>query len=152
MKLDTADRDILRLLQTNSQLTMKELSEQVNLSITPIHERIRKLEKSGHIDRYVALLNRKKMGKALLVYCNVTLDKQRRESFEEFNEAVKRMPEVMECCVVSGNFDYLLKVVAEDMEDYNNFYQQNLSVLQSVQHISSFFVMSEIKSTTQLPV
>ena len=117
-----------------------------------MHDRIRKLEREGYIDRYVALLNRRKLGKMLVVYCHVTLDKQRKESFEEFNETIAKLPEVLECSVVSGNFDYLLKVVAEDVEGYNTFYQQNLSVLKSVLHISSFFVMSEVKSTTELPI
>lgn len=149
---DTVDRTILRLLQSNSQLTIKEIASQINLSITPVHDRIRKLEREGYIDRYVALLNRRKLGKMLVVYCHVTLDKQRKESFEEFNETIAKLPEVLECSVVSGNFDYLLKVVAEDVEGYNTFYQQNLSVLKSVLHISSFFVMSEVKSTTELPI
>ena len=152
MNLDATDLNILRMLQANSQLTIKELAASINLSITPVHDRIRKLEREGYIERYVALLNRKKLGKSLVVYCNVTLDKQRKESFEEFNRAIAQLPEVLECSVVSGTFDYLLKVVADNVESYNTFYQQNLSVLESVSHISSFFVMSEIKSTTEIPV
>lgn len=152
MSPDSTDLNILRLLQSNSQLTIKEVASAIHLSITPVHDRIRKLEREGYIERYVALLNRRKMGKSLIVFCNVTLDKQRRESFEEFNEAVLRMPEVLECSVVSGSFDYLLKVVANNVEDYNEFYQQNLAVLKSVSHISSFFVMSEVKNTTQIPI
>lgn len=152
MNLDAIDLTILKLLQADSQQTIKEIAGAINLSITPVHDRIRKLERSGYIARYVALLDRKKLGKSLIVYCNVTLDKQRRESFEEFNAAVLRMPEVLECSVVSGSFDYLLKVVADDVETYNDFYQNNLSVLKSVLHISSFFVMSEVKSTTEIPI
>ncbi|GHB65105.1 Lrp/AsnC family transcriptional regulator [Persicitalea jodogahamensis] len=152
MALDTTDLSILNKLQANAQLTTKEIAAAVNLSVTPVHDRIRKLERAGYIERYVALLNRKKLGKSLVVYCNVTLDKQRKESFEEFNAAVSRLPEVLECSVVSGSFDYLLKVIANDVEAYNAFYQQNLSVLQSVLHISSFFVMSEVKSTTEIPI
>lgn len=152
MSPDATDLTILRLLQANSQLTIKEIASRINLSITPVHDRIRKLEREGYIDRYVALLNRKKLGKSLVVYCNVTLDKQRKESFEEFNATVSQLPEVVECSVVSGNFDYLLKVIAVDVEGYNTFYQQNLSVLKSVSHISSFFVMSEVKRTTELPL
>jgi Lrp/AsnC family transcriptional regulator, leucine-responsive regulatory protein len=152
MPLDSTDKKILSLLQQDAQLTMKELASRINLSVTPVHDRIRKLEREGYIEKYVCLLNRRRLGQSLLVYCNVTLDKQRKESFEEFNAAVSGMPEVLECCVVSGNFDYLLKVVVTDVEAYNQFYQQKLSVLNSVLHISSFFVMSEVKSTTQLPL
>ncbi|WP_247235203.1 Lrp/AsnC family transcriptional regulator [Telluribacter sp. SYSU D00476] len=152
MHLDATDKKILGLLQNNAQLTMKEIASRINLSLTPVHDRIRKLEREGYIEKYVCLLSRRRLGKSLLVYCNVTLDKQRKESFEEFNAAISSMPEVLECCVVSGNFDYLLKVVANDVEAYNQFYQQKLSVLNSVLHISSFFVMSEVKSTTELPL
>lgn len=152
MGLDNIDLNLLRLIQASSRLTVKELANAVNLSITPVHDRIKKMENDGYIDRYVAILNRRKLGKLLVVYCNVTLDKQRKESFEEFNKAISILPEVVECSVVSGNFDYLLKVIANDVEAYNQFYQQNLSVLESVSHISSFFVMSEIKMTSQIPI
>lgn len=149
---DTTDRKILELLQQNSQLTIKEIASRINLSVTPVHERIRKLEREGFIDKYVCLLNRRKMGKSLMVYCNVTLDKQRKESFEDFNLAIVGMQEVLECSVVSGNFDYMLKIVVQDAEAYNQFYQHKLSALKSVLHISSYFVISEIKYTTGISV
>lgn len=152
MNLDPTDRKILALLQADARITIREISAKINLSITPVHERIRKLERDGYINSYVCLLNRRKVGKSLLVYCNITLDKQQRESFEEFNEAIILLPQVLECSLVSGNSDYLLKVVADDVEDYNYFYQHKLSVLKSVLHISSFFVMSEVKNTTALPL
>lgn len=152
MQPDNTDRKIMELLQADSQLTIKEIASRINLSVTPVHERIRKLEKEGIIDKYVCLLNRRKLGKALVVYCNVTLDKQRKESFEDFNQAIVKMSEVLECSVVSGNFDYMLKVIVEDAEAYNQFYQHKLSALKSVLHISSYFVISEIKYTTGIPV
>ncbi|MCF2444180.1 Lrp/AsnC family transcriptional regulator [Dyadobacter sp. CY345] len=148
MQLDTTDRRILELLQENAQFTMKEIASRINLSVTPVHDRIRKLEREGFIDKYVCLLNRRKLGKSLIVYCNITLDKQKRESFEDFNQAIVNMSEVLECSVVSGNFDYMLKVVVEDGEAYNQFYQHKLSALKSVLHISSYFVISEIKYST----
>ena len=152
MQPDVTDRKILELLQQDSQLTIKEIASRINLSVTPVHERIRKLERDGIIDKYVCLLNRRKLGKALVVYCNVTLDKQRKESFEDFNQAIVQMSEVLECSVVSGNFDYMLKVIVEDAEAYNQFYQHKLSALKSVLHISSYFVISEIKYTTGITV
>lgn len=152
MQPDLTDRKIMELLQADSQLTIKEIASRINLSVTPVHERIRKLEKEGIIDKYVCLLNRRKLGKALVVYCNVTLDKQRKESFEDFNQAIVKMSEVLECSVVSGNFDYMLKVIVEDAEAYNQFYQHKLSALKSVLHISSYFVISEIKYTTGISV
>ncbi|MCY7351355.1 MAG: Lrp/AsnC family transcriptional regulator [Cytophagaceae bacterium] len=152
MTLDETDKKILSLLQGNARLTNREIAEQINLSITPVHDRIKKLEREGIIEKYVTLLNRKALGRSLTVYCFVTLDKQRQESFLEFNEVIRQMPEVLECGVVSGNFDYLLKVVVRDMEAYNSFYQSKLSVLKSVSHMSSSFVMEEVKSTTAIDV
>lgn len=152
MQPDQIDKRILSLIQQNSQLTIKEIAGKINLSVTPVHERIRKLEREGYIDKYVGLLNRRKLGKSLVVYCNVTLDKQRKESFEDFNQAIVEMDEVQECSVVSGNFDYMLKVVVEDGEAYNQFYQHKLSALKSVLHISSYFVISEIKYSTSIAI
>lgn len=150
--LDKTDIKILQLIQENAQLTLKEIAQSINLSLTPTHERIKRMEQEGIIDKYVTILNKKKLGKLLVVYCNVTLDKQTQNNFVEFEEAIKNFAEVVECSVVSGGFDYLMKVIAQDMEAYNEFYQKKLSVLQSVAHISSFFVMSEVKSTTVLPI
>ncbi len=148
MELDAIDRQLLNLLQENALLTVRELAERVHLSITPVHDRIKKLENQKIIEKYVALVDRKRIGRGMMVYCFVTLDKQRQESFQEFNEAIRQLPEVLECNVVSGNFDYLLKVIVADMEGYNTFYQSRLSVLSSVSHMSSSFVMEEVKSTT----
>lgn len=150
--LDKTDIKILTLLQENSQLTFKEISQKINLSITPVHDRVKRLEKEGVIARYVTLLDKKKIGASLTVYCNITLDKQTKNNFSEFEEEILKFPEVIECNIVSGGFDYLLKIITRDMESYNIFYQQKLSVMQSIAHIHSFFVMSEIKDTTVLPI
>lgn len=150
--LDKTDIKILSLLQENSQLTFKEISQKINLSITPIHDRVKRLEKEGVIARYVTLLDKKKIGASLTVYCNITLDKQTKDNFSEFEEGILKFPEVIECNIVSGGFDYLLKIITKDMESYNTFYQQKLSVMQSIVRIHSFFVMSEIKDTTVLPI
>jgi DNA-binding Lrp family transcriptional regulator len=152
MNLDTSDMRILQLLQENAQFTIKEISQRINLSMTPTHDRIKRLEQEGVIDKYVTILNKKMLGNPMMVYCNITLDKQQKNHFEEFEEAIKQFPEVIECSVISGSFDYLLKVIVKDMSAYNEFYQKKLSDLQSVAHISSSFVMSEVKSTTVIPL
>ena len=152
MNLDASDIRILQLLQENAQFTIKEISQKINLSMTPTHDRIKRLEQEGVIDKYVTILNKKMLGNPMLVYCNITLDKQQKNHFEEFEEAIKQFPEVIECSVISGSFDYLLKVIVKDMSAYNEFYQKKLSDLQSVAHISSSFVMSEVKSTTVIPL
>ena len=152
MNLDATDLRILQLLQENAQFTLKEISQKINLSMTPTHDRIKRLEQEGVIDRYVTILNKKKLGNPMMVYCNITLDKQQKNHFEEFEAAIIQFPEVIECSVISGSFDYLLKVIVKDMNAYNEFYQKKLSDLQSVAHISSSFVMSEVKSTTVIPL
>ncbi len=150
--LDKTDRHILRLLQANAHLTIQEIGQQINLSKTPVHERIKRLEREGIITQYVTLIDRKRAGNGLTVYCQVTLDKQTRDTFADFDGAVRDLPEVLECNRVSGTFDYLLKIVSQDMETYNRFYQDTLSVIPSTLHISSFFVMAEVKNTTVVPV
>jgi DNA-binding Lrp family transcriptional regulator len=152
MNLDASDIRILQLLQENAQFTIKEISQKINLSMTPTHDRIKRLEQEGVIDKYVTILNKKMLGNPMMVYCNITLDKQQKNHFEEFEKAIKQFPEVIECSVISGSFDYLLKVIVKDMSAYNEFYQKKLSDLQSVAHISSSFVMSEVKSTTVIPL
>jgi len=150
--IDKLDIKILKIIQENSQKTLKEIAEQVNLSLSPTHDRVKRLESDGYIKSYVAILNRKKLNLGLLVHCQVTLEKQTSQNFSEFEAAILAFPEVISCHLVSGNFDYYLKVLSADVESYNRFYQEKLAVLPSVAHISSLFVMDEIKSTTALPL
>lgn len=150
--LDNTDRKILDLLQQNALLTIQEIGKQINLSKTPVHERIKRLEREGVIERYVTIVNKKKLGNQLMVYCQVTLDRQTRDAFAAFDTAVRELPEVVECNRVSGTFDYLLKIVSRDMETYNRFYQEELSVIAGTLHISSFFVMAEVKNSTVVPI
>jgi DNA-binding Lrp family transcriptional regulator len=113
---------------------------------------VKRLEKEGIIEKYVTLLNKKKLGQNLTVYCQVTLVKQTHDISEGFNVSIANMPEVVECNFVSGSFDYLLKIVLPDMESYHYFHQKKLSILPEVSLINSFFVISEVKITTVLPV
>ena len=151
-QLDKTDRHILQLLQADARLTIQEIGQQINLSKTPVHERIKRLERERIITQYVTLIDKKRVGNGLTVYSQVTLDKQTRDTFVDFDAAIRELPEVLECSRVSGTFDYLLKIVSRDMETYNRFYQEQLSVIPGALHISSFFVMAEIKNTTVVPV
>lgn len=152
MNIDVTDKKILRLLQKDAHLTFKDMASKINLSLTPVHDRVKRLVKEGVIENYVTILNKKKLGIFLTVYCQVTLIKQTHDVSEGFNRSILNMPEVIECHFVSGNFDYLLKVVLPDMDSYHHFHQQKLSVLLEVSLINSFFVISEVKSTTILPI
>ena len=152
MTLDETDKKILRLLQEDAHLTLKDIAKQINLSLTPVHDRVKRLQQEGIIEKYVTILNKKKLGQNLTVYCQVTLIKQTHDTSEGFNQSILNLPEVIECNFVSGSFDYMLKIIVPDMESYHQFHQQKLSVLSGVSLIHSFFVMSEVKSTMVLPI
>lgn len=150
--IDETDKKILELLQVNAHFTLKDIASEINLSQTPVHDRIKRLEKEGYIDKYATILNKKKTGNNLIVYCQVTLVKQTIDLSGAFNEAIMNFPEVIECNFVSGGFDYMLKVVLPDMESYHYFHQKKLSVLPSVALINSYFIIKEVKNTTVLPI
>ena len=152
MSLDSIDIAILKILQKNALAKIKDISAQVNLSMSPTHDRIKRLELEGYIQGYVGILDRKKIDLGLIVHCHVTLDKQTTNNFSEFEQIISQYPEVISCSLVSGNFDYFLKLVTKDVESYNKFYQEKLAVLPMVAHINSLFVMDEIKTTTELPL
>lgn len=150
--LDLLDLEILRLLQGNSALTIKEVAQSVHLSISPTFDRIKQLQEKGYIRGQVALLNRKKLQLGLMVHCQITLEKQNKKNFSAFEQAIKEFPQVTSCHLVSGSFDYLVNVVCADVESYNKFFQEKLAVLPFVAHINTLFVMDEIKNTTELPI
>ena len=150
IKIDDIDKKILLLLQNDSTLTYKEIAKKINLSLSPVHDRIKRLEQEGVVERYVGILNKKMLGVGLTVFSQVTLIRQTREVSQIFDIAIKQLPEVVECNFVSGSFDYLLKIIVADMEAYHNFHQMKLSTIEGVSLINSFFVMSEVKSTTEI--
>lgn len=150
--LDTIDLKLLKLLERNAKLTNKELAAQLGLTITPIHERIKKLEREGFVIRYKAEIDRKKVGLGLLVFCSVSLKDHQREFIEKFEEDVKHLDEVVECYHIGGMFDYLLKVVVPNMEVYQKFVSNKLADLDNIGNVQSSFVMSEIKHSSELPI
>ena len=143
--LDEIDLLILKTLQKNAKLTTKELAEAVHLTPTPVFERQKRLERQGYIRRYVAILDPEKLGLGLQVFCKVKLKQINREIAEAFTRRIMRMPEVTECYNTSGAYDYLLKVRARDMKQYQDFVLTKLGDIESVGSIESSFVMSEVK-------
>ncbi|MFO7827265.1 MAG: Lrp/AsnC family transcriptional regulator [Bacteroidales bacterium] len=143
--LDEIDKKLLNILQTNSRITIRELSEQLHLSTTPIHERIKKLEKGGYIKQYITLIDPKKIGKKLIVYISVSLNKHTKEAIEEFEKQMDKMDEVMEAYYISGNSDFLIKVFCNDMDDFHQFITRKFSVIGNISQFYSSFVMSETK-------
>lgn len=146
--MDRIDKKILMLLQRNAKQNTKEIATSIGLSVTPTYERIKKLEKQGIISSYVALVDRMKIGKSVVAYCQVTLTQHQKDLIDRFNDKMLSFPEILECQHVSGNFDFLLKVVANDMNDFHKFLNEKLAVVDGISTIHSSFVMKSIKSST----
>ena len=148
--LDGTDLAILKLLQQNARITIKEISEQVHLSTTPVHERIRRMEQNGVIKQYITVLNAAKVGKGLMVICYVSLRQHSKNAGDKFIKSILAMNEVIECLTISGEFDFMLKVVASNMDDYYDFHVNKLSQVENVGNVQSVFVMGVIKQTYNL--
>ena len=151
-ELDRIDRSIVRILQKDGRISHAELSRQVGLSTTPCVERIKKLEKEGVIRGYTALINPDYLKASLVVFINIRLARTPKNIFDDFREAAKALPEVQECYLVSGSFDYLIKARVQDMKAYRKFYGQTLLTLPGVVECTSFVVMEEIKDTLEVAI
>ena len=148
MTLDSIDKKLLYLLQNDTKKTTKELSLKLNLSVTAVYERIKKLEREGIIDKYVVLLNRAKVEKGFVVFCHLKLIQHTKEFIDKFENEVIQLKEVLECHHVSGDYDYILKIVVKDMEAYRAFLVTKLTTLEHIGSTHSTFMISEVKSTT----
>ncbi|WP_237066051.1 Lrp/AsnC ligand binding domain-containing protein [Microbulbifer guangxiensis] len=151
-ELSTIDRNILRVLQKNGRTSYAELARQVGLTATPCVERVRRLEGDGVIQGYTALINPEFLDAALVVFVQIRLNRSAQDAFEEFRNAVAALPEVQECYLVSGNFDYLIKARVADMSAYRRFYGETLLTLPEVQECTSYVVMEQVKETLEVPV
>ena len=145
-KLDETDIQILKTLQKNAKLTTKELADAVHLTPTPVFERQKRLEKNGYIIKYVAVLDPEKLDQGLLVFCKVKLKQINHEIADAFVRRIMRIPEVTECYNTSGAYDYLLKVRARDMKQYQEFVLNKLGAIESLGSLESTFVMAEVKN------
>lgn len=152
MTLDATDRRILTVLQKDGRITNAELSEQVNLSASACHRRVQRLEDEGYIASYVALLDARRLGKPTIVYVEITLQGQADDLLDAFEREVARVPDVLECHLMAGTADYLLKIVAEDTEDFARIHRQFLSRLPGVRQMQSSFALRTVFKTTALSV
>jgi Lrp/AsnC family transcriptional regulator, leucine-responsive regulatory protein len=152
MILDPTDKKLLTLLQTDCKKTTKELSLKLNLSVTAVYERIKKLEREGIIEKYVVLLNHNKVEKGFVVFCHLKLIQHTKEFIDKFENQVIQLKEVLECHHVSGDYDYILKIVVKDMEAYRAFLVTKLTTLEHIGSTHSTFMISEVKNTTVLEV
>ncbi|MDO7173667.1 Lrp/AsnC family transcriptional regulator [Mariniflexile sp. AS56] len=150
--LDEIDIRILKLLQSKSNLTTKELAAKVNLSTTPVFERVKKLEKGGYIKNYIAVLDAEKLNRGLMVFCNIRLKEHTREIGNQFVKDILSLEEVTECYNISGDYDFFLKILVSDMKSYQNFVLNHLGSLQNIGSAHSTFVMGEIKNSYAIPI
>ncbi len=145
--LDSKDLAILRLLQENARITVKEIADKIHLSTTPVHERIKRMEESGVIKQYATLVDYTKVKKGLMVICYVSLKQHSKDAGDKFIKTIQELNEVIECYNISGEFDFMLKVVSEDMNGYYDFHVNKLSQIENMGHVQSVFVMGIIKQT-----
>jgi len=152
MTIDEIDLRILNILQLNAKLTNKEIAQKVNLSSTPVFERIKKLEKEGYIEKYVAILNAEILGKSLTVFCNITLKEHTKKIGNQFVKDITSLHEVTECYNISGDYDFLLKIQVANMKGYQHFVLNRLGEIKNIGSAHSTFVMGTIKQSHQLPI
>ena len=150
LSIDAKDLSILALLQQNARITVKEISEKIHLSTTPVHERIKRMENDGIIKQYVTLVDHSKVKRGLMVICYVSLKAHSKNAGTKFINAINEMNEIIECYSISGEFDFMLKVVEENMDSYYNFHVNKLSQIENIGNVQSVFVMGVIKDTVQL--
>jgi len=147
LKLDQKDLSILKLLQHNARITVKEISDKVHLSTTPVYERIKWMEETGVIKQYATLIDHSKVRKGLMVICYVSLKQHNKTAGSKFIKAINDMNEVIECYSISGEFDFMLKVVTESMDTYYDFHVNRLSEIENIGNVQSVFVMGVVKQT-----
>jgi Lrp/AsnC family transcriptional regulator, leucine-responsive regulatory protein len=152
MPLDAIDCRILAALQANGRLTATELAEQVGLTTSPCLRRIRQLEEAGVIKGYSANVDQTKVGLPVSVFVSIKLERQREDAMQRFETAIRRWPEVVECYLMTGTRDYLLRVVARDLTDYERFLKQTLTRLDGVLSIESSFALAQVKHSSALPI
>ncbi len=143
LKLDATDIKILEILQEDARITTKALADRLNLSTTPVFERVKRLEREDLIKKYVALVDQRKLGLKLIAFISISLTKHSRSYLEKFVNEVNQYPEVMECYHIAGNYDFLLKIVVKNMEVYESFILTKLSTIANLGQVQSSFVLSE---------
>jgi len=146
--LDDIDKAILNILQHDSRVAIKDIAEKVGLSASPTYERIKHMEQNGVITKYVALVDRKKVGLDMVVYCNIVLKEQSKKVLMDFEKAVSKIPEIIEVMSISGTYDYMLKIAVADISSYNDFVMNVIANLPHVGQYHSSIVMNEVKKQT----
>lgn len=152
IELDTIDRRILEVLQRNARIANTDLADEVGLTPAPCLRRVKRLEELGFIAGYTAVLDHKRVGLGLTVFVTVTLDRQTKRTYDDFAAKMRAAPEVLECYLILGERDFLLKIVVADLEAYQRFYLEVLTLAPGVRNINSIIAVNEEKRTTALPI
>tara|TARA_B100000809_G_scaffold84309_1_gene82738 strand:- start:1684 stop:2142 length:459 start_codon:yes stop_codon:yes gene_type:complete len=152
MNLDQLDKQILMLLQNDSSLKTKEIAAKIGLSVTPTYDRIKRLEKNGVIEKYVAIVNHKAVDKSVTVICHISLQKHEKSLLKQFEKDILEVEEIIECFHIAGNYDYILKVIVPNLDAYSNFIKNKITAVKNISNIQSSFVMTAIKNETALPI
>ncbi|APY00458.1 AsnC family transcriptional regulator [Lacinutrix venerupis] len=152
MTFDAIDSKLIKLLQEDCKQTNKELSNKLNLSITAVYERIKKLENNGVIDKYVALIKKEAIEKSFVAFCHIKLTQHSQEYVIQFEKEVTKLEEVLECFHISGDYDYLLKVLVKDMEAFREFMVNKLTNINHIGSTHSMFMINEVKHTTAISI
>ena len=148
--LDITDKKLINLLQKDSKQTTKQLSLQLNLSVTAVYERIKKLENNKVIEKYVAIINKNKIEKSFLVFCHIKLLQHSKDYVTTFEREILKLEEVSECFHVSGDYDYILKIYVKDMDEYRDFMVTKLTAIKYIGSTHSTFAIEEVKNTTKI--
>ncbi|RKR15359.1 AsnC family transcriptional regulator [Maribacter vaceletii] len=151
-KIDSIDRKILQILEKDAKTNAKEIAERLQMTKTPVYDRIRRLEQNGFISKYVAIIDKNKVEPSITVFSFVSLDAQKERLMDDFAASVKKYPEVVECFVVGGEFDFLLKIVVKDLDDYFKFSKDKVASLPHIGMVKSAFVLNEVKDSTYFPL
>ncbi|MDC6365685.1 MULTISPECIES: Lrp/AsnC family transcriptional regulator [Flavobacteriaceae] len=151
-RLDEIDRKILRILEKDAKTVAKSIAKQLNMTKTPVYERIRRLEQEGFIKHYAAIINKEQVEQSITVFGFVSLEAQKGELMDDFLAQVKEFPEVVECFVVGGEFDFLLKVMVKNLDAYYDFAKQKIASLPNIGAVKSAFVLKEVKNEIGFPL
>jgi Lrp/AsnC family leucine-responsive transcriptional regulator len=152
VQLDSIDKKLLHFLQEDSKQTNKELSHKLNLSVTAVYERIKKLERGGIVSKHVALLDKKKVHKNFVTFCSIKLVQHSKDYVVDFEKQVANLDEVLECYHISGDYDYLLKVIVADMDEFREFMVKKLTTISHIGSTHSAFMINEVKHTTAIKI
>lgn len=150
--MDNTDYKILQLLQEDGRLTHKEIANELNLTVTPTYERVKRLERDGYITKYVAILDQDKLRQSLVAFTHISLKEHAKSYIEKFEREIKEIREVVECYHIAGQFDFLLKIIVTDMKAYQSVVIDRLASMENIANVNSSFVMTEVQRSTAIPL